>query len=172
VAWLAVLLLSSLSPGVAAAAGGGGDPGQACGQGDRGRLLRFERVASHPTAADARAYFTCGAAGADGRHRERLRRVQRERGRASTGRRPAPSSPAPGSSTSPPDYLGLGDSTVPRHRHFHAATEASSAADLLELDGTDAGTLVWRADLTGSGNRPAVIALDARTGAVMTTPDD
>jgi pimeloyl-ACP methyl ester carboxylesterase len=30
-----------------------------------------------------------------------------------------------------PDYLGLGDSTVPRHRYFHAATEASSAADLL-----------------------------------------
>ena len=57
VVWLAVLLLSSLSPGVAAAAGGGGDPGQACRQGDRGRLLRFERVASHPTAADARAYF-------------------------------------------------------------------------------------------------------------------
>ena len=25
-----------------------------------------------------------------------------------------------------PDYLGLGDSTVPRHRYFHAATEASS----------------------------------------------
>jgi hypothetical protein len=30
-----------------------------------------------------------------------------------------------------PDYLGLGDSAVPRHRYFHAATEASSAADLL-----------------------------------------
>ena len=30
-----------------------------------------------------------------------------------------------------PDYLGLGGSTVPRHRYFHAATEASSAADLL-----------------------------------------
>jgi pimeloyl-ACP methyl ester carboxylesterase len=30
-----------------------------------------------------------------------------------------------------PDYLGLGDSTVPRHRYFHAATEASSAIDLL-----------------------------------------
>jgi hypothetical protein len=29
------------------------------------------------------------------------------------------------------DYPGLGDSTVPRHRYFHAATEASSAADLL-----------------------------------------
>ncbi|MBN2205342.1 MAG: hypothetical protein JW767_10005 [Thermoleophilia bacterium] len=30
-----------------------------------------------------------------------------------------------------PDYLGLGDSTLPRHRYFHAATEASSAVDLL-----------------------------------------
>jgi hypothetical protein len=30
-----------------------------------------------------------------------------------------------------PDYLGLGDSTIPRHRYFHAATEASSAIDLL-----------------------------------------
>ena len=30
-----------------------------------------------------------------------------------------------------PDYLGLGSSTVPRHRYFHAATEASSAVDLL-----------------------------------------
>ena len=31
-----------------------------------------------------------------------------------------------------PDYLGLGDSTVPRHRYFHADTEASSALDLLD----------------------------------------
>ena len=30
-----------------------------------------------------------------------------------------------------PDYLGLGDSTVPRHRYFHADTEASAGADLL-----------------------------------------
>ena len=30
-----------------------------------------------------------------------------------------------------PDYLGLGDSTVPRHRYFHAATEASAAIDLM-----------------------------------------
>jgi len=30
-----------------------------------------------------------------------------------------------------PDYLGLGDSTVPRHRYFHAETEASAAVDLL-----------------------------------------
>jgi fermentation-respiration switch protein FrsA (DUF1100 family) len=30
---------------------------QPCRQGDRGRLLRYERVASYPTAASARAYF-------------------------------------------------------------------------------------------------------------------
>jgi dienelactone hydrolase len=30
-----------------------------------------------------------------------------------------------------PDYLGLGDSTVSRHRYFHADTEASAGADLL-----------------------------------------
>ena len=30
-----------------------------------------------------------------------------------------------------PDYLGLGGSSVPRHRYFHAASEASSAVDLL-----------------------------------------
>ena len=30
-----------------------------------------------------------------------------------------------------PDYLGLGDSPIPRHRYFHASTEASSAIDLL-----------------------------------------
>jgi hypothetical protein len=34
-----------------------------------------------------------------------------------------------------PDYLGLGDPTVPRHRYFHAATEASSASDLLAASG-------------------------------------
>ena len=49
-----------LSPGIAQAAGGdgaGGDASRSCRRGDRGRLLGFERVASHPTAADARAYF-------------------------------------------------------------------------------------------------------------------
>jgi fermentation-respiration switch protein FrsA (DUF1100 family) len=30
-----------------------------------------------------------------------------------------------------PDYLGIGDSRVPRHRYFHAATEASASVDLL-----------------------------------------
>jgi hypothetical protein len=40
-----------------------------------------------------------------------------------------------------PDYLGLGDSTVPRHRYFHAATEASSAADLLKASRHVLGSL-------------------------------
>ncbi len=30
-----------------------------------------------------------------------------------------------------PDYLGLGDSQLPRHRYFHAQTEASATVDLL-----------------------------------------
>ena len=34
-----------------------------------------------------------------------------------------------------PDYLGLGDSTVPRHRYFHADTEASTGVDLLAAAG-------------------------------------
>src|SRR5687768_804740 len=69
---LAVLLLGLVGPGMAHAAsdhgsragavGGpasdpGGDPGQRCRHGDRGRLLGFDRVASRPTAADARAYL-------------------------------------------------------------------------------------------------------------------
>jgi len=35
----------------------GDDAGRSCRHGDRGRLLHVERVASHPTAADARAYL-------------------------------------------------------------------------------------------------------------------
>jgi hypothetical protein len=200
-ALLAVLLLSSLSPGVAAAAGDGGDPGQACRRGDRGRLLRFERVASHPTAADARAYFDSwvdfyrdfyqfpedlptgiahgfdsykvtyctvdvappGAARPVPTAATGNVSVPRKAGPLSTvaylhgtsvSFYDAPSNPnvfgefsengesfdGPPSSAIfagagfiyiAPDYLGLGDSTVPRHRYFHAATEASSAADLL-----------------------------------------
>src|SRR5690606_18468229 len=34
-----------------------------------------------------------------------------------------------------PDYLGLGGSDVPRHRYFHAATEASATVDLLAAAG-------------------------------------
>jgi hypothetical protein len=48
-----VLLVGLLSPGVVEAA----DDDRTCRRGDRGRLLGVGRVASHPTAADARAYF-------------------------------------------------------------------------------------------------------------------
>jgi hypothetical protein len=200
---VAVLLLGLLGPGVAQAAGG--DRGRSCGDGDRGRLLRFERVASYPTAADARAYFDSwvefyqdfyqfpanlpvdigygfdsykvtyctvdvappGAARpvptiATGnvsvpRKGGRLSTVAYQHG-TSVSFYDAPSNPNVFGDLSengesfdgPPssaifagagfiyvaaDYLGLGDSTVPRHRYFHAATEASSAVDLLEASG-------------------------------------
>lgn len=41
----------------ARASDSGGDSSQRCRHGDRGRLLRFDQVASHPTATDARAYL-------------------------------------------------------------------------------------------------------------------
>ena len=174
---------------------------QSCRHGDRGHLLRFERVASHPTAADARAYFDswiesyrnfygfppnlpvhidygfdtykvtyCTVdAVLPGQSTARPTiatgnvSVPRRSGRLSTvvylhgtsvSFYDAPSNPnvfgefnengesfdGPPSSAIfagggfiyiAPDYLGLGDSTVPRHRYFHAATEASSAVDLL-----------------------------------------
>jgi hypothetical protein len=198
---LAVLLLGLLSPGIAAAASDDGDSGRACRQGDRGRLLRFERVASHPTAADARAYFDSWVEFYQDFYRFPANlpvdidhgfdtykvtycnvdvappgtarpaptvatgnvSVPRKAGPLSTvaylhgtsvSFYDAPSNPnvfgelsengesfdGPPSSAVfagagfiyvAPDYLGLGDSTVPRHRYFHAATEASSAADLL-----------------------------------------
>jgi hypothetical protein len=215
-ACLAALMLGLLSPGIAHAAnddGAGaeapgvrtsapsGDSSRSCRHGDRGRLLRFDRVASHPTAADARAYFNswiefyrdfyqfppdlavdidhgfdtykvtyCTVdAVLPGRVRPAPTiatgnvSVPRKAGPLSTvaylhgtsvSFYDAPSNPnAFGeleergeSFDGPPssavfagggfiyiaaDYLGLGDSTVPRHRYFHAATEASSAADLL-----------------------------------------
>ena len=178
----------------------GGDSSQ-CRNGDRGRLLRFERVASHPTAADARAYFDSwidfyrdfygfppnlpvsidygfdtykvtyctvdavlpGHATAPPTIATGNISLPRRSGRLSTvvylhgtsvSFYDAPSNPnifgafnengesfdGPPSSSIfagggfiyiAPDYLGLGDSTVPRHRYFHAATEASSAVDLL-----------------------------------------
>ena len=52
--WLVVLTLGLIGVGVAP---GVSDSDQSCRHGDRGRLLGFERVASHPTAADARAYL-------------------------------------------------------------------------------------------------------------------
>jgi hypothetical protein len=207
-ACLAVLLLGLLSPGLASAAGDdtlSGDSDRSCRRGDRGRLLRFDRVASYPTGADARAYFDswidfyqdfyqfpsdlavdidhgfdtykvtyCTVDVAPpGRARPVPTiatgnvSVPRKNGPLSTvaylhgtsvSFYDAPSNPnvfgelsengesfdGPPSSAVfagagfvyvAPDYLGLGDSTVPRHRYFHAATEASSAADLLAASG-------------------------------------
>jgi hypothetical protein len=213
---LAVLLFGLLGSGVAQAANGdrarakdtgvrasdsGGDLSQRCRHSDRGRLLGFDRVASHPTAADASAYFDTWIefyqdfyqfpddipvdidygfdtykvtyctidAMLPGRRRPAPTTAT---GNISVPRKPgplstvaylhgtsvsfydAPSNPnifgeleergesfdGPPSSAIfagggfiyiAPDYLGLGDSTVPRHRYFHAATEASSAFDLL-----------------------------------------
>jgi hypothetical protein len=180
----------------------GGEPGRSCGQGDRGRLLGSERVASYPTAADARAHFDSwvefyqdfyqfpadlpvdigygfdtykvtyctvdvarpGTARPVPRVATGNVSVPRNAGRLSTvayqhgtavSFYDAPSNPnvfgefeeRGESFDGPPssaifagagfiyvaaDYLGPGDSTVPRHRYFHAATEASSAVDLLE----------------------------------------
>jgi hypothetical protein len=174
---------------------------QPCRQGDRGRLIGYQQVASYPTPHDARAHFDAWTAfdqdyyhfpenipvtfeyGFDsykvtyctddavlpGQSRARTTTVT---GMVSIPRKPgplptvayvhgtsvsfydAPSNPNIFGNLSPrgesfegppstavfagngfiyiaPDYLGLGDSTVPRHRYFHAATEASSAIDLL-----------------------------------------
>jgi hypothetical protein len=186
-----------ISAGTAAA----DDSGPSCRHGDRGRLLRFERVASRPTAADARVYFDSwvefyrdfygfppdlpvdiqygfdtykvtyctvdaqlpGQSRADPTIATGNVSVPRKSGRLATvaylhgtsvSFYDAPSNPnvfgdlnedgesfdGPPSSAIfagggfvyiAPDYLGLGDSTVGRHRYFHAATEASSAVDLL-----------------------------------------
>lgn len=192
-------LRRSASGGAVDAANAGGR--SACRQGDRGRLIRYETVASYPTAAAVQAYFdewiafyqdfyqfppdipvtfdygfdsykvtycTVDAAFPD----QTTARPTIATGMVSVPRKPGPLSTVVylhGTSVSfydavsnpnifgefheggesfdgppsnavfagagfiyiAPDYLGLGDSTVPRHRYFHAATEASSAVDLL-----------------------------------------
>jgi hypothetical protein len=172
-----------------------------CNQGDRGRLIRYERVASYPTPLDARAHFEEWIAfyqdfynfpanvpvtfdyGFDSYKvtyctddavlpGQRFARTTTVTGMVSVPRKSgplptvayphgtsvsfydAPSNPNVFGNYSPlgesfegppatsvfagngfihvaPDYLGLGDSTVPRHRYFHADTEASSTIDLL-----------------------------------------
>jgi hypothetical protein len=47
---LVVLLLAGVPPAEA-------EPALTCRQGDRGRLIRYEKVASYPTAAAVQAYF-------------------------------------------------------------------------------------------------------------------
>jgi hypothetical protein len=172
-----------------------------CGDGDRGRLLRYERVASYPTAAATQAYFQAWIAFYQDYYQwpaqlperfthgfdsykvtyctvDALLPGQRKASPTSaTGMVSIPRAPGPlptvayqhGTSVSfydapsnpnivgplsargesfegPPadavfagngfifvgaDYLGLGDSSVPRERYFHAETEASAGADLL-----------------------------------------
>ena len=213
IAWV-TLLLATASPGWAEppstgfgaflSDGGGtastGSPAP-CRRDDRGRLIRFGKVASYPTSTSVRAYFDewvafyqdfyefpadipvrfsygfdsykvtyCtvdamlpGQAKAQPTTATGMVSVPRKSGRLSTvaylhgtsvSFYDAVSNPSifgefnesgesfdgpPSNSVFAgagfvyiaPDYLGLGDSTVPRHRYFHAATEASSAVDLL-----------------------------------------
>ncbi len=191
-------LTVGLSVASAASSAGSHDP---CRQADRGRLIRYEGVASYPTAASVRAYFGEWIAfyqdfyqfpadipvtftyGFDSYKVTYctvdavLPGQSTARPTIATGMVSVPHKPGPlstvvylhGTSVSfydavsnpnifgefsengesfdgppsnsvfagagfiyvGPDYLGLGDSTVPRHRYFHAATEASSAVDLL-----------------------------------------
>lgn len=177
------------------------DSGTACRQGDRGRLLRYELVASYPSAEAVQAYFEewiafyqdyyqfppqlpatfqygfdsykltyCtvdaklpGQKSARPTAATGMVSVPRRSGRlptvvylhgTSVSFYDAVSNPAIAGNFNAagesfdgppsnavfagagfiyvgPDYLGLGDSAVPRHRYFHAATEASSALDLL-----------------------------------------
>ena len=174
---------------------------RSCQQGDRGRLIGYEKVGSYPTPQDARAHFEEWIAfyqdfynfpenlpvtfeyGFDSYKvtyctddavlpGQSVARTTTVTGMVSVPRKSgplptvayvhgtsisfydAPSNPNIFGTFSPrgesfegppstavfagngfiyvaPDYLGLGDSTVPRHRYFHAATEASSAIDLL-----------------------------------------
>src|SRR5262245_25746877 len=207
---LVVLVLATAAPAAA-------EPAPACRQGESGRLIRFERVASHPTAASVRAYFDewiafyqdfyrfppdlpvtfdygfdsykvtyCtvdavlpGQATARPTVATGMVSVPRKSGPLATVRYlhgtsvsfyDAVSNPnivgafeARGESFDgppsnavfagagfiyvAPDYLGLGDSPVPRHRCFHAATEASSAVDLLAAS----RRLLARLDVTQNG---------------------
>jgi hypothetical protein len=177
------------------------EPAAACRQDDRGRLTRYERVASHPTAVSVRAYFDEWIAFYQDFYQfppdipvtftygfdsykvtyctvdavllgQSTARPTIATGMLSVPRKSGPLSTVVylhGTSVSfyyavsnpnifgafdesgesfdgppsnsvfasagfiyiAPDYLGLGDSTVPRHRYFHAATAASSAVDLL-----------------------------------------
>jgi hypothetical protein len=172
-----------------------------CREGDRGRLLRYERVASHPTPASVQAYFDDWVAFYQDYYNwpaslperfthgfdsykvtyctvdavlpgERVARPTSATGMVSVPRASGPLATVVyqhGTSVTyydavsnpnivgplsdrgesfegPPsnsvfagngfiyvgaDYLGLGDSSVPRHRYFHAETEASAAVDLL-----------------------------------------
>ena len=191
----------ALAWAAAASAGAAGPANRQCEQGDRGRLIRYEKVGSYPTAHDARAHFDEWIAFYQDYYQfpedlpvtfeygfdsykvtyctddavlpgQSVARTTTVTGMVSVPRKSgplptvayvhgtsvsfydAPSNPnivgdfsdrgesfeGPPSTAVfagngfiyiAPDYLGLGDSTIPRHRYFHAATEASSAIDLM-----------------------------------------
>ena len=191
----------ALAWAAAASADAAGPANRQCEQGDRGRLIRYEKVGSYPTAHDARAHFEEWIAFYQDYYQfpenlpvtfeygfdsykvtyctddvvlpgQSMARTTTVTGMVSVPRKSgplptvaymhgtsvsfydAPSNPntvgdlsdrgesfeGPPSTAvfagngfiyMAPDYLGLGDSTVPRHRYFHAATEASSAIDLM-----------------------------------------
>ena len=184
-----------------ATADAAGTANRPCRQGDRGRLIHYEKVGSYPTAHDARAHFDDWIAFYQDYYQfppnlpvtfdygfdsykvtyctddavlpgQSVARTTTVTGMVSVPRKAgplptvayvhgtsvsfydAPSNPNTFGNFSDrgesfegppstavfagngfiyiaPDYLGLGDSTVPRHRYFHAATEASSAIDLM-----------------------------------------
>ena len=196
-----MISFAALTVGLSASAASSAGSHDPCRQGDRGRLIRYEGVASYPTAASVRAYFDEWIAFYQDFYQfpadipvtfnygfdsykvtyctvdavlpgQSTARPTIATGMVSVPRKPGPLSTVVylhGTSVSfydavsnpnifgefnengesfdgppsnsvfagagfiyiAPDYLGLGDSTVPRHRYFHAATEASSAVDLL-----------------------------------------
>ena len=191
----------ALAWAAAASADAAGPANRQCEDGDRGRLIRYEKVGSYPTAHDARAHFEEWIAFYQDYYQfpenlpvtfengfdsykvtyctddvvlpgQSMARTTTVTGMVSVPRKSgplptvaymhgtsvsfydAPSNPNTVGDLSDrgesfegppstavfagngfiyiaPDYLGLGDSTVPRHRYFHAATEASSAIDLM-----------------------------------------
>jgi hypothetical protein len=192
-----VALTSAAAPQAMASAGGH----PACRHGDQGQLIRYEKVASYPTKASARAYFDewiafyqdfyrfpadipvkfdygfdsykvtyctvdavlpgqstasptiatgmvsvprksgplptvayvrgTGASYYDAPSNPNIAGELEERGESFEGPPASAVFAGAGFIHIAPDDLGFGDSTVPRHRYFHAATEASAAADLL-----------------------------------------
>ena len=191
----------ALAWAAAASADAAGPANRQCEDGDHGRLIRYEKVGSYPTAHDARAHFEEWIAFYQDYYQfpenlpvtfengfdsykvtyctddvvlpgQSMARTTTVTGMVSVPRKSgplptvaymhgtsvsfydAPSNPNTVGDLSDrgesfegppstavfagngfiyiaPDYLGLGDSTVPRHRYFHAATEASSAIDLM-----------------------------------------
>jgi hypothetical protein len=75
-----------------------------------------------------------------------------------------------------PDLDALQEAYGARVTALRAATLAirrhHGHLDELELDTTDAGTLVWQAELERPDSSPVVVTLDAHTGALVIAPPD